>query len=596
MSLLSLAAVFLGAAVIAVPLSRRCGLGSVLGYLVAGAAIGPWGLHLVEDVDGTLHFAELGVVLLLFVIGLELQPKRLWTMRRPVFLLGGVQVAGTALVIALIALGFGIPWQTALAAGLGLSLSSTAFALQLLAEKGQLVTHHGRTAFAILLFQDLIAIPIVALLPLLGMSGDAIGGVSDVVLPVLKVAAIVAAVIVFGRLALRHLLRLVARSGIREVFTASALLAVIGTSLIMDGAGLSMALGAFVAGVLLADSEFRHALEADIEPFKGLLLGLFFMAVGMSVNFGLLLTQPGLVVVLVAGLTALKFAILYGIGALSGHGRRSSLGLAIALSQGGEFAFVIFTIAVGATVMPKALADLLVLVVSFSMAVTPVLLLVASWLQSRQKPESSGRPFDVKIDEESRVIIAGFGRYGQIVGRILRARRIPYTALEISAQQVDFVAKYGSKIYYGDASRIDLLRAAHADKATLFVLAIDDVESSIRAARVVKENFPNLRILARARNRQHAYQLMDIGVSQIWRETLMSSLDTARSVLSHLGLSATEAERTVQTFKQHDEERLRDQHRIYRDDDQMAAAAKQWAKELEQIFEQDEGAGRAPPQ
>ena len=582
MSLLSLAAVFLGAAVIAVPLSRRLGLGSVLGYLVAGSAIGPWGLHLVEDVEGILHFAELGVVLLLFVIGLELQPKRLWTMRRPVFLLGGVQVAGTALVISLIALSFGVPWQTALVAGLGLSLSSTAFALQLLAEKGQLVTHHGRTAFAILLFQDLVAIPIVALLPLLGMSGDTVGGAADVVLPIIKVAAIVAAVIGFGRLALRHVLRLVARSGIREVFTASALLAVIGTSLIMEAAGLSMALGAFVAGVLLADSEFRHALEADIEPFKGLLLGLFFMAVGMSVNFGLLLTQPGLVLALVAGLTALKFAILYGLGALSGHSRRSSFGLAIFLSQGGEFAFVIFTIAVGGNVMAKELADLLVLVVSFSMAITPVLLLVAARLQSGQSPESSGRPFDVKIEEESRVIIAGFGRYGQIVGRILRARRIPYTALEISSQQVDFVAKYGSKIYYGDASRIDLLRAAHADKAALFVLAIDDVEASIRTARMVKENFPHLRILARARNRQHAYQLMDIGVSLIWRETLMSSLDTARSVLAHLGLSATEAERTVQTFKQRDEEGLRDQHKIYRDDDRMAAAAKQWAKELEQ--------------
>ena len=587
MSFLSQASVFLGAAVVAVPISRRLGLGSVLGYLAAGAVIGPWGFGRESDVESILHFAEFGVVLLLFVIGLELQPTRLWTMRRPVFGLGGAQVAVTAAIIAGAALLFGVAWRTAVAVGLGLSLSSTAFALQIMAEKGQLTTRHGRTAFSILLFQDLAAIPILALLPLLSGQDHGKAGLTDTLLSAATVTGIVAAVVVLGRFVLRFALRLVARSRIREVFTACALLTVTGMALLMDSVGLSMALGAFLAGVLLADSEFRHALEADIEPFKGLLLGLFFIAVGMSVNFGLLATEPGLVLALVLGLTAVKFLVLFLLGRLSGHDRRASLNLAAAISQGGEFAFVIFNIAVRAGVMPGAVSDLLILVVTFSMAVTPLLFLAVERLLAARKADPDDRPYDVAPPEDNQVIIAGFGRYGQIVGRILRAKKIGFTALEASAEQVDFVARYGNKIYYGDASRLDLLRAAKADKAVFFVLAIDDIETSVRTAETVIEHFPNLRILARARNRHHAYRLMEVGVTGIWRETFHSSLKTAQSLLTLLGLPEREAERTVETFREHDEKALVAQYERRDDDACMIALGREWAKELEQIFERD---------
>jgi monovalent cation:proton antiporter-2 (CPA2) family protein len=587
MSFLSQAAVFLGAAVVAVPLSRRLGLGSVLGYLVAGAAIGPWGLGLVSDVDNILHFAEFGVVLLLFVIGLELQPTRLWTMRRPVFGLGGAQVALTAAVVGGTALFLGTDWRAAVAIGLGLSLSSTAFALQVLAEKGQLTTRHGRTAFSILLFQDLAAIPILALLPVLNPGGQEPAGVTDTLISIGTVAGIVGAVILVCHFALRHLLRLVARARIREIFTACALFTVTGMALLMESLGLSMALGAFLAGVLLADSEFRHALEADIDPFKGLLLGLFFIAVGMSVNFGLLATGPGVVLGLTLGLTALKFAVLYGLGIASGHDKRAALNLAVSISQGGEFAFVIFTIAVGSGVMPRETADLLILVVTLSMAVTPFLFILSERILAPRMTALSDRPFDVQPPEEDQVIIAGFGRYGQIVGRILQARKIGFTALEASMDQVDFVARYGNKVYYGDASRLDLLRAAKADKAVVFVIAVDDVDASVRIAETVVENFPNLRVLARARNRQHAYRLMDAGVTEIWRETLHSSLGTAESVLTALGLSQRDAERTVETFREHDERLLGLQYTQQKNDACMVALSREWATELEQIFEQD---------
>jgi len=587
MSFLSQAALFLAAAVVAVPISRRLGLGSVLGYLAAGATIGPWGLRLVSGVDNILHFAEFGVVLLLFVIGLELHPARLWTMRRPVFGLGGIQVVLTASIIAGAALLFGVEWRTAIAVGLGLSLSSTAFALQVMAEKGQLTTRHGRTAFSILLFQDLAAIPILALLPLLSPQQQGAAGLTDTLLSAATVAGVVGAVVVLGRFALRHALRLVVRARIREVFTACALLTVTGMALLMDSIGLSMALGAFLAGVLLADSEFRPALEADIDPFKGLLLGLFFIAVGMSVNFGLLATVPGLVLALVLGLVALKFAVLFALGRLSGHDRRASLQLAVAISQGGEFAFVIFNIAVGAGVMPQATSDLLILVVTFSMAITPLLALLVERLLIARRADASARPYDVAPSEENQVIIAGFGRYGQIVGRILQARKIGFTALESSPEQVDFVARFGNKVYYGDASRLDLLRAAKADKAVLFVLAVEDVEASVRTAETVTRHFPNLHILARARNRNHAMRLMDAGVTDIWRETYYSSLATARSLLIRLGLSDYDAERTVQTFKEHDERHLVEQFSLDRDDANLVAKAREWAKELEEIFERD---------
>ena len=585
MSILAESAIYLAAAVIAVPLFSRLGFGSVLGYLAAGAAIGPWGLRLVGDVDGILHFSEFGVVLLLFVIGLELQPARLWTMRHGVFGLGGIQVAATAAVIAGVGGLAGLDWRTALTIGLGLSLSSTAFALQMLAEKRQLTTRHGRTAFSILLFQDLAAIPMIALVPLLA-GGGAVGGRTQLD-SILTVVLAVGGVVLGGRFLLPHLFRVMARTGVREIFTASALLVVIAMALLMQAVGLSMALGAFLAGVLLAESEFRHELEADIEPFKGLLLGLFFIAVGMSVNFGVLLTKPGLVLALVVGLTACKFAILFGTGIASGHDRRSALYLAAAISQGGEFAFVIFGIAVGAGVLQADMSQLLILVVTLSMAVTPFLFIAVDGALRRKAVAPDAATAPPPAIEERRVVIAGFGRFGQIVGRLLRAKKIPFTALESDAAHVGFVAKYGNKIFYGDASRLDLLTAAHVEQASVFVLALDDVETSLRTAETVRRHFPGVRVVARARNREHAYRLMDLGITDIYRETFASSLEAARDTLTFLGLSALDAERAANTFRAHDERRLIDQHAIYRDDERMMAQAKAWQKELEEIFEKE---------
>jgi len=582
MTLLQETVVFLTAAVVAVPLSRRLGVGAVLGYLAGGVLIGPFGLGLVRDVDSILHFAELGVVLLLFVIGLELQPTRLWALRRPVFGHGSLQVATTAALLAAGGMLLGLPPVTAIVAGAVLSLSSTAFALQLLAEKNQLTTQHGRSAFAILLFQDLAAIPLIAVLPLLGA-----GGAGWNALAAAKAVAAIALVAGGGRWLLRPFLRMAALAANREIFLAAALLVVVGTALLMQLAGLSMALGAFLAGVLLADSEYRHELEADIEPFKGLLLGLFFIAVGMSVDLGLVRRAPLTVLGLVFGLVAIKAAVLYGVARLSGQSRAAAVNLALYISQGGEFAFVLFGLAAGAHVMDRALSDLLVVVVSASMAVTP--LLVA--FNDRTLRIGAGleplRAFDVIEPRDHRVIIAGFGRVGQVVARLLRTQRIPFTALEASFEQVDFVRRFGSKIYYGDASRLDLLRAAGAERAEIFVLAIDDVEASLKTARMVKQHFPHLRIYARARNRMHTYQLMDIGVTHIMRETFVSSLELARDVLVGLGRSPTEADVAARRFRSHDEALLERQQTLHHDEARLIAVTRQALEELERLFEHD---------
>lgn len=587
MSVLGLATILMIGAVIAVPIAKRLGLGSVLGYLAAGAVLGPAGLGIVSDVDSILHFAELGVVLLLFIIGLELQPSRLWTMRRPVFGLGGAQVGITGALLTLIGWLAGLAPETALVVGLALALSSTAFALQLMAEKNQLTTRHGRAAFSILLFQDLAAIPILALTPLLGPQDGVPMALDQVALGGAKVVAVIAAVVLGGRYLLRHAFRLIAATRIPEVFTAAGLLTVVGTALLMQQVGLSMGLGAFLAGVLLAESEYRHALEADIEPFKGLLLGLFFIAVGMSVDLRLLGQQPLLITGLVLALIAVKVAVLFGLGRLYCSTTASTRQLALTISQGGEFAFVIFGVATGANAMGQDLADLLVLVVSLSMAVTP-LLIGANDLATRMlRAPEQGRPFDVPEPEEQQVIIAGFGRFGQIVGRVLRARKIRFTALEISPAQVDFVNRFGNKVYYGDASRIDLLRAAGVDRAAAFVLAVDDVDASVRTAEVVTRNFPKLPVYARARNRAHAYKLMELGVRIIRRETLLSSLDLARELLLGLGLPEREVDRTVDTFRRHDERRLQAHYEMRNDEARLAELAQEWAKELEELFEQD---------
>jgi len=595
MSFLFDALVFLAAAVIAVPISKRLGLGSVLGYLAAGIAIGPSVLGLVSDVEAILHFAELGVVLLLFVIGLELHPERLWTMRRQVFGLGGGQVLATGAVLTGAGIAFGLAPVTAAVVGLSLALSSTAFALQTLAEKRQLTTRHGRAAFAVLLFQDVAVIPMMAAIPLLapdtvGMpAGDAHGAVDSGPGSVWAVVAVLVGVVVGGRYLLRFVLSLVVRSGVREIFTALALLTVTGAAAAMYSVGLSMALGAFLAGMLLADSEYRHALEADIEPFKGLLLGLFFIAVGMSVDLALMVNQPLTVGGLVVGLLAVKTAVLLAIGragGLKGSGLRV---LAVALPQGGEFAFVLFGVAGVAGLMPPDLSALLILVVTLSMAVTPLLFVLQEHLDRRRPTVVP--PFDaVPGDIEPEVIIAGFGRVGQIVGRVLRARRIPFTALEKSPEQVDFVRKFGNRVYYGDAAEEDLLRAAGADKARLLVLAIDDQDQALRAAEMVRQSFPHLKVLARARNRRHVHQLMDLGVERIWRESFLTSCAMAEAVLTGLGHTPSEAARAVLRFREHDERNLYAAYASYSDEEKLIALAKAAQEELAELFDDDERA------
>jgi glutathione-regulated potassium-efflux system ancillary protein KefC/glutathione-regulated potassium-efflux system protein KefB len=577
------ALVFLVAAVLTVPLFTRLGMGAVLGYLVAGMAIGPWLLGFVHEVEAILHFAELGVVLLLFVIGLELRPSRLWALRRPVFGFGSAQVAATGVVLSAAGLALGLSPPAALVAGFSLSLSSTALALQLLAEKKQLTAQHGRASFAVLLFQDLAALPMLAVFPLLG-SEAASGGTGW--LAAAQAVAMVLVVIVAGHWLLRPYFRLAASARSNDIFIAATLLVALGTALLMAQVGLSMALGAFLVGVLLADSEYRHELEADIEPFKGLLLGLFFIAVGMAVDLGLVIRQPLAILGLTLGLVATKALVAYAVARLAHHTHGAAVNIALFISQGGEFAFVLFGVAAGVGSLEKTLADLLIVVVSLSMAVTPLLVVLNErWL--RLGEGAAPPPFDRIESHEHRVIIAGFGRFGQIVARTLRLKKIPFTALEASFEQVDFVRKFGNRIYFGDASRLDLLRAARADLAEVFVLAIDDVEASVRTAEVVRKHYPHLRIYARARNRHHAYRLMDAGADRIIRETFLSSVELARDVLVGLGYAATEAEQAVDRFRRHDEELLARQHAIYQDEAQLIASSREGAAELERLFEQD---------
>lgn len=586
MSLIQQIAIFLAAAVLMVPLFKRLGLGAVLGYLVAGVLIGPSGFGVISDVTAIYHFSEFGVVLLLFIIGLELQPSRLWVLRRSVFGLGSAQVLITGGVLAVVGVALGLEAKAAIIAGLGLSLSSTAFVLQILAEKNQLTTRHGRESFAILLFQDLAVIPLLALLPLLGATGAQAAPVG-IWLSMAQALLVIVVVIAGGRLLLRPVFKVVAASRSQEIFTAAALLVVIATALLMELAGLSMALGAFLAGVLLADSEYRHALEADLDPFKGLLLGLFFIAVGMSANLGLISAHPMQVMGLVLGLMNVKFLVLFALGRFSGAGTDSARHLGIALAQGGEFAFVLFSVATSYQVMTPALSELLVVVVSLSMAATPLLFalnekVIAKWLKQEIPAE-----YDRIVEPENKVIIAGFGRFGQIVARVLRTRKIAFTAMEASPAQVDFVRRFGNKIYYGDASRLDLLRAAHAEKAEIFVLAIDDIEASLKTAETVRRHFPKLAVYARARNRYHAYKLMDLSANLVSRETFLSSLDLARQVLQGLGVSATDASRSVAMFRKHDEALLAHQRAIYTDEAALIQSAKQAAEELEGLFESD---------
>jgi glutathione-regulated potassium-efflux system ancillary protein KefC/glutathione-regulated potassium-efflux system protein KefB len=578
-------AILLAAAVVAVSLFRFARLSSILGYVAAGLAIGPWGLNLIGDVGHISQASQFGIVLLLFIIGLELQPTRLWVMRKIVFGLGAVQVIVCTLLLGVLALALGQKPIAAGVIGFGLSLSSTPLVLQVLAERNQLRTQYGRAAFGILLFQDLAVLPALAVLPLLSPLAPEHAQGDHWWLALLKLVFVVVAIIGGGRLLLRPALRIVARVRVSEVFTAAALLMVIGTTLVANLVGLSASLGAFLAGVLLADSEFRHELEADLEPFKGLLLGLFFISVGMSANLGLFRSEPLTLLAITVGFLLIKIAAISGIGRLARLRGESPHRLGFALSTGGEFAFVLFTLAFRQRILDAHTADLLVLAVTLSMMLSPLLLIAHEALIKRLAPPEP--PYDAIDPQDSPVIIAGFGRFGQIVARVLQVKGVHFTALDSSQTHVDFVRRFGNLVFYGDASRLDLLRAAGAERAKVLVLAIDDVEASVRTAVLVREQFPQVKIFARARSRQHAFSLMDAGVTWLIRETYSSSLEMAESVLQALGVSAGAARETVRRFRQHDELTLRAQYAVKEDQEKFLATTRAAAQQLEKLFDAD---------
>jgi glutathione-regulated potassium-efflux system ancillary protein KefC len=570
--------------VVTVPIAKRLGLGAVLGYLMAGIAIGPWGLGLISGVEDILHFSEFGVVLLLFLIGLELDPKRLWSLRRSIFGWGSAQVVSISAALFAIGAAFGVDWKISLIAAFGLSLSSTAIVLATLEERNLKATGAGAISLAILLFQDIAAIPMIAIIPLMRGAADT-GG--DGWMTALKVVGVMALLIFSSRYLMRPVLHMIAKTDTREVFTGFALLLVIAIGLLMQSVGMSMALGTFLAGVLLADSEYRHALETDLEPFKGLLLGLFFIAVGMSIDFGVLLTKPLLIAALLAAFLMIKIALLYGLSKVIGILSEQRLFFAFLLSQGGEFAFVIFGAAAKADVVSKETASLLVVVVALSMIATPLLLLLFDKLIAPHFREARKRPDDDVRGQNEPVIIAGFGRFGQIVGRLLHANRIGVTVLDHDPDQIDLLRKYGFKVFYGDATRIDLLRAAGAANARALVVAIDRVEESIALVDAVRKEFPQLVILARARNVTHLYDLMDRGVTVVERETFESALRLGRSTLQHLGFGAFQARQAAMKFRAHNVKTLHAVYPYYKDQKQMVSMAVQAREELEAMFARD---------
>ena len=590
MSLIELLS-FLIAICIFVPIFRVFGFGSVLGYLFAGILIGPYLLGLVQNADHILHVSEFGVVLLLFIIGLELQPSRLWVMRHSIFGLGTAQVAGTAVMIALAGRWLGLDWTTAIVVGLALALSSTAFVLQLLAEKKELTTRYGRSSFSVLLFQDLAVIPILAIIPILG-TGPA-GGEGDLIgiaIPILAIAGL----LLGGRYLLRPLFTLVARLGGHEIFTAASLLVVVAAAGLMEAVDLSMELGAFLAGLLLADSEFRHQLEAEIEPFKGILLGLFFAAVGMNLNLTLLTEQPGLILGLALGLIAVKLVVLLLIGRLAGLPGAATRDMAVILAQGGEFAFVIFATAVAEGKLDPGLRELLTIVVTVSMIATPLLFILNERLfRSRDRQPGDDRSYDTVEETAHSVVIAGMGRFGQIVARILTLRGVALTALESSATQVDFLRRFGVRVYYGNARDLDVLRAAKVGAAKYFLVAIEDTDVSVQTAEVVRKHYRDVKIFARARDRHHAHRLMDVGVDYLIREAFPASLETAETLLRELGDTPERARRTIETFRAKDEALLIAEKALLHDEHQRIQTIDAAERELEDLFAADEEVAKA---
>jgi glutathione-regulated potassium-efflux system ancillary protein KefC/glutathione-regulated potassium-efflux system protein KefB len=597
--MLEIALIYLAAAIVAVPIAKRLGLGSVLGYLIAGILIGPYALGVVGDQTDVMHFAEFGVVMMLFLVGLELQPSRLWKLRHSILGLGGLQVVLTAAVIfAFCYWFFTMHWQTALAIGLMLALSSTAIVLQSLEEKGWLKQEAGQNAFSVLLFQDIAIIPILALLPLLTFAAPSSSKqISDSIIagwPVWQQVGVsvgvIAAIIAGGKYVSAPLFRYIAQTHMREIFTIFALFLVVAISLVMHSIGLSPALGTFLAGVVLAESEFRHELEADIEPFKGLLLGLFFITVGASINFELLFNQFSTVVALVALLIVIKACILFALAVTFKISSKQKLLFTLALAQGGEFAFVLLSVTTTLSILTPEQTSLVTLVVAVSMLIAPLLLMLYEQIQKRS---SSTKPeFDKpeQINTAKHVIIAGYGRFGQIMGRLLHAQGYEITVLDHSPSQIELLRRFGNTVFYGDAARQELLEAAGAHTAQMLVVAIDNPDKTIEIIKLAHKNYPQLKIVARAIDRRHAYQLLNLKVDAFNRETVDSAINLAIESLQLLGNSKEDAERAGKLFRDHDRASVLQLSELWGDDASYGVAVRQRMEDLKQVLQQDKQA------
>ncbi|MFS4461219.1 monovalent cation:proton antiporter-2 (CPA2) family protein [Bdellovibrio sp. HCB2-146] len=576
---------FLGSSILLVSVCQKLGLGSILGYLAAGILIGPQGLGMILDYRYTQNFAEFGVVFLLFMIGLELQPRKLWALRRTLIGFGGLQVLLCTAAFALIARGFDLSWPSSFVIGFALSLSSTAFAVQSLSERKVLNTEFGRSSFAILLMQDVFAIPALAIIPTLGLKTTATAATHT---NWAGAVAIIIGLAIFSKTLMGPFLRQVASFRSRELFTGVTLFIVIGVAYSMEEVGLSMALGAFLGGVFLSESEYRHELEADLDPFKGILMGLFFVSVGMGLNLDLLIRQPLLVLGATIGYMIVKSALLFAVGRIMRLASDPSRNLAAYISQGGEFAFVLFGVGLTSRILPAETTQFLTMVVTLSMVLSPFIIVANDKFDaylSRKRQRTA--EYDSFEDANNKIVIAGFGRFGQIFGRLLRAQNIGFTAIDHDSEQIELLRRFGNKVYYGDASRKEILEAAGMKDAKHFILAVDDMETATSIARTVRANFPHVKIYARARNRQHTFDLMDLGVTHIRRETLDSSLTLTQELLVELGHPQARAHSIIERFRKHDELMLAEQYKVRHDQKDFINVSRLGTQQLAQVLKED---------
>lgn len=595
--------IFLTAALVVVPFAKATGFGTVLGYLIAGIVIGPYALRLVTDPQTILHFAEFGVVMMLFLIGLELQPRELWHMKDRLLGLGASQVAITAFIIGGIAFAVGVPWQSSVVIALALALSSTAIVLKVLQERGIMRTDTGRSGFSVLLFQDIAVIPILAIIPILALpyltgggaevAADSHGHAASASeepgwMLALRVVGSFAGMFLAGRYVLRPVMRFIAQTGVREIFTALALFLVVGAALLMEWLGLSHALGAFIVGVILADSEYRHQLESDLEPFKGLLLGLFFISVGMSIEFSVLAANPILIGATVIGLVGIKFAILFGLASIFKLHITDRLLFAMLLAQGGEFGFVIFQFALGAGAIEKSITDILNVTIALSMTMTPLMILAFDRLimpRMREQTPDPGIP-DMG-DTDHKVLVLGYGRFGQIVSRLLSAQGYETTLIDHDPAQIELVKRFDFKVFYGDAGRLDLLEAAGAAQAKMIIVAVNDAEKSTEICNLIRRNFPHTKLYVRAMSRGHAYELIELGVDGYERETFRSALQLGVKALIGLGYPPHRAHRLGKSFERMDISTLEESQKLRTDDDAYMSYVRRARDMLDEVMRYD---------